>query len=281
MLRGNGKTSARPPAVAGLFYPAIATELRDAVTRYLDEASVVDLPASPKALIVPHAGYIYSGSVAAAAYASVRALRSKIKRIVLLGPSHRVYLQGIAVPEWREFVTPLGGTRIDAELKALLLEQAKVIASDAPHAMEHSLEVQLPFLQTMFEDFTLLPLVAGAASPRQVASVLASVWGGEGTLVLISSDLSHYHNYEVAQQLDRATSADILRYSTHLTGEQACGATCINGLTHLARERKMQLREIARLNSGDTAGDRARVVGYGAFAVMNLNQHEPERLAAA
>lgn len=268
MLPGNGKTSARPAAVAGLFYPVAAGELRDVVTRYLHAASVVDLPASPKALIVPHAGYIYSGSTAAAAYASVQALRSKIKRIVLLGPSHRVYLQGIAVPEWREFVTPLGDIRIDEERKALLLEQAKVIASNAPHALEHSLEVQLPFLQTMFEDFTLLPLVAGAASPQHVASVLASVWGGEDTLVLISSDLSHYHNYETAQQLDRKTSADILRCSTHLTGEQACGATCINGLTHLASERRMQLREIARLNSGDTAGDRTRVVGYGAFALL-------------
>lgn len=276
MLPGNGKTSARPPAVAGLFYPGSAAELRDVVTRYLDAASVIDLPASPKALIVPHAGYIYSGSVAAAAYASVKPLRGKIRRIVLLGPSHRVYLQGIAVPQWREFVTPLGSVRVDDESKALLLEQAKVIVSDAPHAMEHSLEVQLPFLQAMFEDFTLLPLVAGDASPQHVASVLASVWGGADTLVLISSDLSHYHPYEVAQQLDRATSEDILQCSTHLSGEQACGATCINGLTHLARERKMRLREIARLNSGDTAGDRARVVGYGAFAV-----HEPELLAAA
>ena len=276
MLPGNGKTSARPAAVAGLFYPASATELRNVVTRYLDAVSVVDLPASPKALIVPHAGYIYSGSVAAAAYASVRALRGKIRRIVLLGPSHRVYLQGIAVAQWREFDTPLGSIRVDEESKALLLEQAKVIVSDAAHAMEHSLEVQLPFLQMMFEDFTLLPLVAGDASPQHVASVLASVWGGADTLVLISSDLSHYHNYRIAQQLDRATSEDILRCSTQLSGEQACGATCINGLTHLAQERKMQLREIARLNSGDTAGDRERVVGYGAFAV-----HEPESLAAA
>jgi hypothetical protein len=276
MLPGNGKTSARPPAVAGLFYPASAPELRAAVARYLDTSSVVDLPAAPKALIVPHAGYIYSGTVAAAAYASVRASRHPIKRIVLLGPSHRVYLQGIAIPEWREFVTPLGNVRIDEEGRDALMRQGKVICANAPHAQEHSLEVQLPFLQALFEDFTLVPLVAGNATPQHVASVLAGVWGGTDTLVLISSDLSHYLPYDVAQQIDRATSEEILRCSTHLSGEQACGATCINGLTHLARERKMQLREIARLNSGDTAGDRSRVVGYGAFSV-----HEPERSAAA
>jgi MEMO1 family protein len=276
MLTGNGKTSARPPAVAGLFYPAAATQLRDVVAGYLDAKSDIGLPVAPKALIVPHAGYIYSGSVAAAAYASVKSLRQQIRRIVLLGPSHRVYLQGIAVPEWREFVTPLGDVRIDREQTQSLLEQGQVIASNAPHAQEHSLEVQLPFLQMLFEDFTLLPLVAGSATPQHVAAVLASVWGGAETLVLISSDLSHYHPYEAARQLDRATSAAILRCSTHLSAEQACGATCINGLTHLALRRKMQVREIVRLNSGDTAGDRSRVVGYGAFAI-----HEPERLAAA
>lgn len=276
MRLDNEKTSVRPPAVAGLFYPAVAAELRDTVARYLDDASVVDLPVAPKALIVPHAGYIYSGSIAAAAYASIGARRSCIRRVVLMGPSHRVYFQGIAVPEWHEFVTPLGNVRIDEAQKAALLARGDVIASDAPHALEHSLEVQLPFLQELFEDFTLLPLVAGVATPQHVASVLGSVWGGEETLVLISSDLSHYHPYDLAQQIDRATSALILGCSTHLSGEQACGATCINGLSQLARDREMRVTEIARLNSGDTAGDRLRVVGYGAFAI-----HEAERLAAA
>jgi AmmeMemoRadiSam system protein B len=276
MHPGTEKTSARPPAVAGLFYPAVAAELRDVVEQYLDDASVVDLPAAPKALIVPHAGYVYSGSTAAAAYVSIGARRSRIRRVVLMGPSHRVYFQGIAIPEWHEFVTPLGNVCIDSDQRAALLARGDVIASDAPHAREHSLEVQLPFLQTLCEDFTLLPLVAGVATPQHVASVLASVWGGEETLVLISSDLSHYHPYDLAQQIDRATSALIQRCSTHLSGEQACGATCINGLSQLARDREMKVTEIARLNSGDTAGDRLRVVGYGAFAI-----HEPEHIAAA
>lgn len=250
-----------------MFYPAAPAELRDAVTQYMDGASAVDLPQAPKALIVPHAGYVYSGSIAAAAYASIAARRARITRVVLLGPSHRVYLQGIALPEWDEFATPLGNVRIDLEHRATLLAQGAVVAANAPHALEHSLEVQLPFLQVLLGDFTLTPLVAGDASPQHVASVLADAWGGEETLILISSDLSHYHSYERAQQIDRATSTAILNRSTQLSGEQACGAVCINGLAQLARDKQMNVSEIARLNSGDTAGDRARVVGYGAFAL--------------
>lgn len=276
MHPGNAKTSTRPPAVAGLFYPASATELRAAVGQYLNAAPAADLPHAPKALIVPHAGYIYSGCVAASAYAAVKVLHNRIKRVVVLGPSHRVHLRGIALPEWREFVTPLGGVRIDEELSDALLSEGEAVAANAPHAQEHSLEVQIPFLQTLFEDFTLLPLVAGEATPEHVDSVLARVWGDADTLVLISSDLSHYHTYAVAQDIDRATSNDILRHSIHLSGEQACGAVCINGLNHLVRRRNLQSREIARLNSGDTAGERSRVVGYGAFAI-----NEPERHAAA
>jgi len=264
-----------------MFYPAAPGELHDVVMQYMDGVSGVDLPRAPKALIVPHAGYIYSGSVAAAAYASIAARRERITRVVLLGPSHRVYLQGIALPEWNEFTTPLGNLRIDHEHQAALLSQGEVIASNAPHALEHSLEVQLPFLQTLLGDFTLTPLVAGDASPRHVASVLAAVWGGEETLVLISSDLSHYHPYEVAQHIDRATSAAILNHSTQLSGEQACGAVCINGLSQLARDLQMNVSEIARLNSGDTAGERSRVVGYGAFAIHEPENHEPEQIAAA
>lgn len=250
-----------------MFYPGERTQLRDAISRYMEDASVVDLPDVPKALIVPHAGYIYSGAVAASAYASIVARRDRIKRVVLMGPSHRVYLQGIALPEWSEFATPLGTIRVDAEHRTRLLETGSVVESNAPHALEHSLEVQLPFLQMLLGEFTLTPLVAGDATPHHVAAVLASTWGGEETLVLISSDLSHYHSYETAREIDRATSAAILRHSTRLSGEQACGAACINGLSQLALDRQMRVSEIARMNSGDTAGDRSRVVGYGAFAI--------------
>ncbi len=269
MLRDRGNTSVRPPAVAGLFYPDDAGELREAVSEYLRQHSAPATP-SPKALIVPHAGYIYSGGVAAAAYATVASLRRAVRRIVLIGPSHRVYLRGMALPTAASFATPLGRIEIDGELKSLLLQRGDVVEADAPHAQEHCLEVQLPFLQMLFDDFTLLPVVLGSIAPEHVAAALAQVWGDATTLVLVSSDLSHYHGYEEARQIDAATSAAILRRDATLAGEQACGAVGINGLLYLAGQRQLEVCEIARCNSGDTAGDRSRVVGYGAFAI-----HEP------
>lgn len=263
---GNVSTKVRPPAVAGLFYPGDATELRDVVSAYSAQAPTVAGPA-PKALIVPHAGYIYSGAIAAAAYAHIGQQRRRIRRVVLIGPSHRVYLRGMAVPEAEVFRTPLGMVPIDCELKARVLAHEQLVESDTPHASEHSLEVQLPFLQTLLEEFTLLPIALGAATPSSVAAALAEVWGDEATLVLVSSDLSHYLPYEEARVADDATIAAILRNDATLTGEQACGCIGINGLTFLARQRNARLEEIARCNSGDTAGDRSRVVGYGAFAL--------------
>jgi AmmeMemoRadiSam system protein B len=270
MLPDRGNTSVRPPAVAGLFYPDDARELRDAVSAYLGQHAAEASGAPPKALIVPHAGYIYSGSVAAAAYAKVSRLRQEIRRIVLIGPSHRVYLRGMAVPAASSFATPLGKVAIDLELKAEVLRRGDVVAADAPHAQEHCLEVQLPFLQMLFDDFTLLPLVLGSIAPEDVGAALAAVWGDAATLILVSSDLSHYHTYEQARQIDAVTSASILRREPTLVGEQACGSVGINGLLHLASQRNLAVSEIARCNSGDTAGDKSRVVGYGAFAC-----HEP------
>lgn len=264
-------TKVRPPAVAGLFYPDDPPELRETVSAYLAQAPQMAAP-SPKALIVPHAGYIYSGVIAAAAYAQVAHQRRQIRRIVLIGPSHRVYLRGMALPADEMFRTPLGMVPIDQELKARALAHEQVIQSDTPHAREHSLEVQLPFLQVLFDDFTLLPIALGSASPSAVAAVLAELWGDEATLLLVSSDLSHYLTYEEARAIDAETSAAILRNDPTLTGEQACGCIGINGLTWLARQRNARITQIARCNSGDTAGDRQRVVGYGAFA---FHEHEP------
>jgi AmmeMemoRadiSam system protein B len=270
MLPERGNSSVRPPAVAGLFYPGDEHELRDAVSAYLAQHKTETTGTPPKALIVPHAGYIYSGGIAAAAYATVANLRRSIRRVVLIGPSHRVYLRGMAAPAADSFATPLGRIEIDRALKAALLQRADVVEADAPHAQEHCLEVQLPFLQTLFDDFTLLPLVLGSVAPEQVAAALEEVWGDAATLVLVSSDLSHYHPYEQARQIDAGTSASILRREPTLVGEQACGCVAINGLLYLAGQRDFAISQIARCNSGDTAGDRSRVVGYGAFAV-----HEP------
>jgi AmmeMemoRadiSam system protein B len=264
------QASVRRPAVAGMFYPSDPVELRATVEQHLARpapSTSATSAARPKALIVPHAGYIYSGSVAASAYAHLASRRSVIRRVVLIGPSHRVYLNGIAVPQVDAFTTPLGEIPIDHDARTESLAQAGVIASDTPHELEHSLEVQLPFLQTLLDDFVLLPLVAGAAQPALVAATLARAWGGEETIVLVSSDLSHYHSYAEAQRLDSRTATAIIERRSDLEGENACGAVPINGLTWLARDRNFDIEEIARLNSGDTSGDRARVVGYGAFAL--------------
>lgn len=261
----SGETSVRPAVVAGLFYPADPGALRATVSEHLRQASRRELSAAPKALIVPHAGYIYSGQIAAHGYAHIATQR--VRRVVLIGPSHRVYVRGAAVSRADAFATPLGRVQIDRELRNLLLQRGDVLLADRPHAMEHCLEVQLPFLQVLLGEFTLLPLVLGDATPDYVASVLADVWGEVDTLVLASSDLSHYRRYEDAQRIDAATSAAIVRAEAELSGEQACGAVAINGLLRFGRSQGLSVAELARCNSGDTAGDRSRVVGYGAFAL--------------
>lgn len=234
------------------------------VDSLLAQASAKALPARSKAFIVPHAGYIYSGGTAASAYAELRT--RDIRNVVLIGPSHRVYLQGAAVPSAHAFATPLGEIEIDSKAKQALLEMPGVIESDHPHEPEHSLEVQLPFLQVVLGEFKLTPLVLGNATAAQVAGFLSAVWGDEHTLVLASSDLSHYLSYREAQAIDARTNATILSMEPSLTGEQACGAVAINGLLHFARQHEMRVREIARCNSGDTAGDKSRVVGYASYA---------------
>jgi AmmeMemoRadiSam system protein B len=254
--------STRPAAVAGAFYPAAAAVLRRDVARLLE--STAGSAATPKALVVPHAGYVYSGAVAATAYAQLRNATG-IHRVVLIGPSHRVGFHGLAVPSVDRFETPLGSIAIDADLRRAALAEPGVIASDRAHELEHSLEVQLPFLQSVLADFTLLPLVAGDAAPREVARVLERVWGGRETLLVISTDLSHFLDYQAANARDAATCRRIATFATDLDGYDACGCIGLNGFLLAAHAHGLTVRELARCNSGDTAGDRNRVVGYGAF----------------
>lgn len=259
----------RPPAVAGLFYPENANELRHAVNGYIAEASLRAAVADrPKALIVPHAGYQYSGSVAGFAYRRLRDWSADIHHVVMIGPSHRVAIRGLAVPSVGTFVTPLGSVRIDAAGRSRLLELGLVGISDAAHAAEHSLEVQLPFLQVVLEDFDILPITIGFAPCEQVARAIDAVWGGSDTLVLVSSDLSHYHTWNEARQLDDATTRAIVERRSDLPAEQACGACGINGLMQVARRRGLTVEVLDQRNSGDTAGDRSRVVGYGSYALI-------------
>ena len=262
----------RPPAVAGMFYPADAEELAGDIRNYLAAVPAAQASA-PKVLIVPHAGYIYSGAVAARAYALLAQARQTIRRVVLLGPAHRVPIRGLALPVAEAFATPLGSVRIDAEGAAAALKLPQVSASDVAHNLEHSLEVQVPFLQSVLDDFTLLPFAVGAATPAQVAEVLDLLWGGPETLILISSDLSHFHTYASAQGIDQGTVGEILAFEPSIEHEQACGATPINGLLLCAKQRSMRIELLDLRNSGDTAGDRSRVVGYASFALREGNPH--------
>jgi hypothetical protein len=259
--------SVRKPAVAGLFYPDDTIGLRDAVTGYLAQAETVD-GATPKALIVPHAGYIYSGPVAATAYARLGAGAALINRVVLLGPAHRVGFHGLALPGVDAFETPLGTVPIDRDAVASIARFDQVIELSAAHAEEHSLEVHLPFLQILLESFSLVPLVVGDASGKDVAEVLETLWGGPETLIVISSDLSHYHDYATARSMDAATSAAIEALTPARIGyEDACGRIPVSGLLEVAKRRGLQARTVDLRNSGDTAGPKDRVVGYGAYVV--------------
>lgn len=254
----------RPAAVADMFYPGDPGRLQREVMIMLDQAEGQSY--TPKAIIAPHAGYVYSGPIAASAYALLRPLADRIRRVVLLGPAHRVWVNGLALPEAGSFETPLGRVDIDQDGVALLGTLPFVEHSQAAHAMEHSLEVHLPFLQTVLSDFKLVPLVVGEASPQQVAQVLDRLWGGDETLIVVSSDLSHYHSYDFARQQDRETVDAILHLDGRLVPSQACGAHPINGLILAAARRGLQPHLLDLRNSGDTAGDRQRVVGYAAIA---------------
>lgn len=259
----------RPPAVAGMFYPGDP----ELLGRTVDQLLAAAPPASasrPKAIIAPHAGYIYSGSTAARAYAGLQPWAATIRRVVLLGPTHRVAVDGLALPESRTFATPLGEIPIDTEAVAALAGLPQVVFSDRVHAQEHSLEVHLPFLQRLLGDFTLVPLAVGKASPETVAEVLDRVWGGPETLIVVSSDLSHYLPYAMAQQTDRATCQHILHGDMHIRPEQACGAFPVNGLLLAASRHGLRPELQALCNSGDTAGDKQRVVGYAAFAFPEI-----------
>ncbi len=258
----------RPAVVAGKFYPGAPTALTAELREYVGDATARLLPGTvlPKAVIVPHAGYVYSGAVAASAYARLAAGRDTIRRVVLFGPTHRVAIRGLALPSAHAFATPLGTIDVDRDAVAAALALPAVCESDAAHAFEHSLEVQLPFLQAVLGDFKIVPFAVGDATPREVADVIERLWGGPETLIVISSDLSHYHGYAEARAIDRITADTVLGLSATLDHEQACGATPINGLLLSARDRRLRPELLDLRNSGDTAGDKSRVVGYASFA---------------
>ena len=264
-LEAAGSGAVKPPAVAGMFYPADPGTLSAMLSEQLAAASPPDL--APKAMVVPHAGYVYSGPIAATAYALLARQRDRIRRVVLLGPAHRVAFRGMAVHSAAAWRTPLGDVPLDREAIARCGGLPDVIQSDGPFAREHSLEVHLPFLQTVLGAFRLVPVLVGDAHPGGVAKLLETLWGGPETAVVISSDLSHFHDYDTAGRMDAAATAamEMLRPDM-LKDAMACGRRPILGLLERARQLDLRVTTLDRRNSGDTAGSRDRVVGYGSVA---------------
>lgn len=258
--------SVRSPAVAGTFYPAGTAALAAAVDGYLAEAraqllrSAAD-SAPPKAIVVPHAGYVYSGPIAASAFVRLEPIAERIRRVVLLGPSHRVYVDGMVAPEATLLRTPLGDVEVD---RAALAKLPDVGVSAAAHAREHSLEVELPFVQRVLPNARVVPLAVGRAAPAEVANVLEALWGGEETVIVVSSDLSHYLPYDVGRAEDERTCKRIVALDGPIDGDKACGAGGLNGLLTVARRRGLVGEVVDLRSSGDTAGPRDEVVGYAA-----------------
>lgn len=256
----------RQPAVAGTFYPANPQQLQNIIEQYLSEAVTSDKV--PKVIITPHAGYVYSGPIAASAYSRLMPAHHLITRVVVIGPSHHVVFRGLAVSRARAFSTPLGDIQVDQQAVQAIEQLPFVEYIEQAHAFEHSVEVQLPFLQEVLDDFKIVPIVAGDATPEQVSEVLEILWGGPETLIVISSDLSHYHDYATAKQLDKATSQAIENlHFEEIGNDSACGRVPVNGMLKLARDKSLEIRTIDLRNSGDTAGDKQRVVGYGAYVI--------------
>ncbi len=269
----------REPAVAGRFYPANPDELRAAIRGFLSAARTTASPDSlmpsresrhtlPKGIIAPHAGYVYSGPIAGSAYSALNGLRGRVRRVIVFGPAHFVRLRGMAIPTADTFQTPLGPVPIDREAVEQALTLPFVLLNDAAHTREHSLEVHVPFLQEVLGDFQVLPLAVGEVTAEEVSQVIELLWGGDETLFVVSSDLSHFHDYETAMRVDTETARLIesLRFE-ELTGERCCGFRPISGMLEAARHRGLRVRRVDLRNSGDTAGPRDRVVGYGAFVV--------------
>jgi len=281
MRSGPSSAVVRPAAVAGTFYPRSPAALRREVAGLLDAAPAPG-ERRPKALVVPHAGYVYSGAVAAAAYARLRAPGPPVERVVLVGPAHHVPLPGLALPEAQRFETPLGEVPVDQEAARRALGFPQVVRAAAAHAVEHALEVQLPFLQELLGPFSIVPLAVGRAAPEEVAEVLEALWGGPETLVVISTDLSHYLPYDEGRELDRRTARQVLALdAAGLEWEQACGRTGLQAILLLARRRGLTVEQVDLRSSGDTGGDREAVVGYGAFALYPPAAAHPARAPGA
>jgi len=265
----------RPQAVADLFYPADPLKLSADINKYLSKSAHHQIQPKDKllkALIVPHAGYVYSGLTAACAYNQIIDAKDRIKKVVIVGPSHRVWIKGLAIPSSHFFETPLGQAEVALDSINQIKKFAQICVSDKAHAQEHSLEVQLPFLQTVLNDFTFIPIVVGESSINDVAEVIDHFISKPNTLIIISSDLSHFHDYQTANTIDNETTRLIENFDYNaLKQEMACGCSSIQALLKVAKKNSMQVEKLAQCNSGDYGSgehtvDKNRVVGYASYA---------------
>ena len=258
----------RPPAFAGMFYSDKPQELAAAVKAYVAQATLVVTPKPPKAVVAPHAGYIYSGPIAGTAYAALAARGGQVERVILLGPSHRVAFGGVATSGAGVFETPIGPVAVDRDAVAELVRTGLAREFEPAHENEHSLEVQLPFLKQLFPGARVVPLLAGDDDWNVAKRILAKLWGGDETVIVVSSDLSHYHDYATAKKIDAGTAQSMQDLAAgQVDHAQACGATGVNALLALVADKGLACTTLDLRNSGDTAGPKNRVVGYGAFAV--------------
>ncbi|MCP3866540.1 MAG: AmmeMemoRadiSam system protein B [Gammaproteobacteria bacterium] len=256
----------RAPAVAGSFYPADPEEIRSQISAFISDGKPGRVPA-PKALIAPHAGYVYSGPVAGSAYAQLEQVADRITRVVILAPAHRMAFSGVACSRADFFRTPLGDVAVDVDAMKLISDLPQINSIDQAFNGEHSIEVHLPFLQETLKHFRIVPLLVSDASAQDVEQVLEKLWGGSETLILISSDLSHYLDYESASAMDTETTRAIEALDHHkLDYHRACGRTPVSGLLLSARHHQLSAVTLDQRNSGDTAGPKTQVVGYGAYA---------------
>ena len=268
----------RPAAAAGTFYPDQPAQLDTLLDSLLLNAEPDHK--IPTAIIAPHAGYQYSGAVAATVYASLRNAANTIKRVLLLGPAHRIFVEGMALPKHTHFATPLGNISLDTQCLRELEQMPFVHYLNDAHADEHSLETQLPFLQKVLHDFTLIPIVVGKAKPETIAEVIEHCMQSDSTLIVVSSDLSHFHDYQTAVKIDRETTRLIESYEYEKIGpRQACGCMPLNGLLRYAKSHRLLLSTQDLRNSGDTADNKSRVVGYGAYALyadrlLDVDNHQ-------
>lgn len=256
----------RPPAVAGTLYDADTQRLLAQVESWLNEGVAKTTPKTPKALVVPHSGYHYSGKTAAAAYRLLEPVYDSIRRVVILGNSHRDTINGFALPGVDVFKTPLGDVKVDPHAVQHLLNEPDVQELPEAHRLEHSIEVQLPFLQTVLEDFVIVPLIVGNNDPKRVAELLKPLWGAEETLIVISTGLSRKRPQSEARSQDAHSAERIRKMKIDFSYPEACGFNALNGFLYLAKEKHLDSKCLALSTSADTNGLKDRVRGFGSFA---------------